>query len=228
MIFGNHSVGEEELSNEDVSYFHNDKACFGLALAHRHQAFAISFCGQSNWEASRVSIEERQGDKKTSIEVKNLSKTEHISEHRSFFEPFVQKASNEIKLLGQRNFWNNQDKYFKNVIFCEGTKKQFEGLDSRVFMEAIEKLLFLEYRVKKYEDFKWKDESKSVKNWNSSRSPNKTKRSFTKPQMEDIQREKMSIYTHCRLPKGHRLYCSQESNKFIVGYIGKHLETKKH
>ena len=221
IIFINHSVVEKELSSEDISYLHNNKTCFGLALAHRYQTFAMSFCSQSNWEASRVSIEERRGDKKTSIEVKNLSKIEHISEYGSFFEPFVQKVLNKIEQSGQRNFWDNQDKYFKNVIFCEETKKQFKGLDSRVFMEAIEKLLFLEYRVKKYEDFKWKDESKSVKNWNSSRSPNKTKRSFTKP-----HGKKILIYKHCVLPEGHRLYCCQEGNEFIVGHIGEHLETK--
>lgn len=193
--------------------FEGQSTLGGLACADIWGTIAISFASDKKWNLPLMTLE-KDG---TSIDVKHISDETHIEIHKDFFEVFEQWLQFDITPL---NFWAKKDELFKEKIsFCDEVKKQIINIDTVVFSQAVAILRAIETGEKALSDFVTSNESSTVE-----QDPSLKKlREFT------IEGQKEYFQNHIKnLPNGYRIHYFEKNEKIYIGYIGKHLKTKKY
>lgn len=183
----------------------------GLAVAHFWNTIAISFDSNTKWDSYQIELKKDENDIKTN----HISKQSHIEKHSTFFNALEE----EIKLgINQDNFWARKEDLFSKIRFVDEVEKQVKELDRRVFNQAISILRDIETNRKTLADFDISGEGKTVRT-----NPNlKSQREFL------IDGIKEFFEKHIKnLPNGYRIYFLEKEDKIYIGYIGKHLKTKK-
>lgn len=203
------SLGEKI---EPCYLFEGESTLGGLACADIWGTVAISFQSDEKWKSFSVELH-KDG---TIISVKHISDPAHIVKHQDFFDALEECIQLDIN---PSNFWEKKDDLFKNkVIFCDEVEKQIKNIDTTIFSQAISILRDIENGSKCLTDFTISGESSSVEQ----DSKLKKLREF------EIDGEKEYFQNHIKsLSNGYRIYYFEKKDKIYIGYIGKHLKTKK-
>ncbi|QIR75281.1 hypothetical protein FA592_03185 [Sulfurospirillum diekertiae] len=184
----------------------------GLACADIWGTIAVSFASAEKWKNPLIALDKDS----TSIDIKHISDEAHISIHQDFFNAFEEWLQLDITPL---NFWSKKDELFKEkIIFCEEVKKQIINIDTVIFSQAVAILRSIETGEKALSDFVTSGESLSVEQ----DSDLKKLREFT------IEGTKAYFQNHIKKPNGYRIHYFEKDDKIYIGYIGKHLKTKKY
>lgn len=204
------SLGEKI---EPCYLFEGHSTLGGLACADIWGTIAISFASDEKWKSPLITLDKDS----SSINVKHVSDEPHISIHKDFFDTFEQWLQLDITPL---NFWSKKDELFKEkIIFCDEVKKQIINIDTVIFSQALSILRDIENETKCLTDFTISGESPTVEQDLKL----KKLREFT------INGKKEYFQKHIKnLSNGYRIYYLKQDNKIYIGYIGKHLPTKKY
>ena len=216
LIFEDEEEREQLLENE---YFYNNKTTIGgLACCDIWNTIAVSFLSHERWSSYNIHLQKESIlANKREIYIRHISKSEHIKAHKDFFD----EIENELKLeINQSDFWDRRDEFFPNkIIFSKEVEKQIQNLDLYIFQQAMGILRDVEKNRKLITDFSHSGESKSVKQDETL----KKQRYFT------VEDKKVFFENHIKsLPNANRIYFLEQGDKIFIGYIGKHLPTKKH
>ena len=216
LILKDEQENEQLLENE---YIYNNNSIIGaLACCDIWNTITISFYSSEEWNKEKIILKKQTilDEKEIDIEIRHSSTIEHLSIHQDFFTEL-----DEDKKLGitQNNFWIQREKSFPNkIIFCKEIEKQIKDIDKSVFEQAISILRDIESDKKKIRDYNYSGESQSVKDDEKL----KKLRCFT------INDNKVYFDKHIKsLPNANRIYFLEQDDKIYIGYIGKHLPTKK-
>jgi len=184
----------------------------GLACADIWGTVAISFQSDKKWKNPSVELCKDS----IAISVKHISDSTHLAVHKDFFDTLEQYILLDLK---PSNFWEKKDELFKNkIIFCDEVSKQIKNIDNTIFFQAISVLRDIENEIKCLTDFTISGESPSVKQ----DSKLKKLREFK------IDGKTEYFQKHIKnLSNGYRIYYFEKNEKIYIGYIGKHLATKK-
>jgi len=210
-------LDEEIKDNEEAigdEYIYNQQSTFGgLACSHIWDTMAVSFHSSDEWGNDVIVLQKNAID----ISIRHASNIEHLKEHTEFFKDF--EAYQKLGIT-QENFWERRDELFADkIIFCKEIEKQIQNIDKVVFDQAIGILRDVEKNRKEITDYNYSGESKSVKDDENL----KKHRYFT------IDNEKVFFENHIKsLPNANRIYFLEHKKKIYIGYIGKHLPTKKY
>ena len=207
---------EELLVNE---YFYNDESNNGgLACSDIWNTIVVSFLSSEEWDQNNIILQKQtitnDNIQKIDIDIRHASKTEHLDKHKEFFDELeIEKRLN----ITQENFWNRIYELFPNkIIFCKEVEEQIKIINKQIFYQAINILRDIETDKKQIVDFNYSPESLSVK----SNEELKKLRYFT------IDDKKVYFDNHLKF-SSHRIYFLEQDGKIYIGYIGKHLPTKK-
>jgi len=197
---------------EPQYHFEGQSTLGGLACADIWGTLALSFLSDTKWDISSINLQ-RNG---TSIDVKHIATISHIAAHKDFFDNLEQCLRLEVN---PSNFWTKKEVLFTNrIIFCDDVEKQIKNIDTTIFSQALSILRAIENGVKSLSDFTTSRESKSVEE----DSELKKMREFV------IDDKKEYFQKHIKnLSNGYRIHYFEKNNKIYIGYIGKHLPTKK-
>lgn len=211
---------EEKANIIENEYFYNESSTIGgLACCYIWNTLSVSFNSATKWHSCYISLRKDTiiGDNIESkeIKIKHMSQVEHLNCHQDFFDE-IENA--KISTLTQEKFWDNRNKFFKKIIFTIEVEKQVKNLDKIIFHQALNILRDIERGKKTITDFNYSGESDSVKNDKKL----KKLREFT------INNEKIYFDCHIKsLSNANRIYFLERDSKIYIGYIGKHLPTKK-
>lgn len=210
---------EELLINEYFYKFESNEGA--LACSDIWNTIAVSFLSDEQWNTDNLKLQKQtivndDNIQKTDIDIRHASRIEHLESHQEFFNDLeIEKRLN----ITQEIFWNRRDELFPNkIIFCKEVEKQIKILDKTIFQQAISILRDIETDKKLITDYKYSGEDETVKT-----NPKMiAKRKFT------INGEKIFFKNHIKsLSNANRIYFLEQDDKIYIGYIGKHLPTKK-
>jgi len=205
---------DELLINE---YFYNSKPNEGaLACSDIWNTIAVSFLSDEQWNKDSIKIQKQtiENDTKIEINIRHASNINHLDTHQDLFEILEKEKRLNIT---QDNFWNKREEFFpQKIIFCNEVEEQIKIIDKDIFYQVINILRDVETDRKKITDFTYSPESKSVRDDKSL----KKLRCFT------IDKEKVYFDNHIKF-SSHRIYFIEDEEVIHIGYIGKHLPTKK-
>jgi len=218
-------IKEDEKEQEELlinEYFYNSELNKrALACSDIWNTIAVSFLSDEQWNTDNLKLQKQtivndDNIQKTDIDIRHASRIEHLESHQEFFNDLeIEKRLN----ITQENFWNRRDELFPNkIIFCKEVEKQIKILDKTIFQQAISILRDIETDKKLITDYKYSGEDETVKT-----NPKMiAKRKFT------INGEKIFFENHIKsLSNANRIYFLEQDDKIYIGYIGKHLPTKK-
>lgn len=219
-------IKDDDLEQNDqlncCEYWYQQKITVGgLACCDIWNTLAISFKTNKQWDAHQITIKKTEIINEEIIDsdtaIQHVSKLNHLPNHQKFFEQI--ESENKLTITPD-NFWGNKNKNFSNRIrFCPEVADQIKKLDYKTFMLVINILRDVEMIRKLITDFKFSGEKETVKN-----DPKlKRLRIFT------VNDKKIFFENHIKsLPNGHRIYFKEMYDEVWIGYIGKHLPTKKY
>ncbi len=233
---------EEVLSRYELSdfYLKDDRSIQtpSLGATYLLDELAISFSSNHYWiknliEVEHYEIEEETGEDITEIvAVNNISEEEHWREH--LIE--IERQRRESVRSGQ-GLWDNRVEWFPNLIFCGETENQLKKFSfsasvrnkvwdvlkkMNAFCEAnMHENSFTVDNLRDHTGLNISPESETVINNPKFRQ----RREFRKP-----DGHKEYFEWHVKNIPNIRLYfqVDPEQKQFFVGYIGKHLRTKRH
>jgi len=217
LILHDEEENEQLLENE---YFYNNVSTIGaLACCDIWNTVTISFNSKIEWDKDYIVLQKQTilDEQEIDIDIRHASKIQHLKSHQIFFK----ELDDDIKLeITQENFWHRREEFFPNkIVFCKEIEKQIENINKVTFEQAISILRDVERARKLITDYSHSGESQSVKNDDALR----RQRLFT------IENNKVFFENHIKsLPNANRIYFLEQDDKIYIGYIGKHLPTKKH
>jgi len=214
---------EEEECNKllETEYFYNGNSIIGgLACCDIWDTILISVNSNSIWDNSQITLQKniivQEDIVSQEIQIKHSSKIEHLDNHKDYFKEL---EINSRLHISQENFWENRKNLFPNkIVFSREMQKQIKLLDKATFKQAISILRDVENKKKLITDYNHSLESKSV---------------HQDEQLKKLRRFTIKNKTFCfekhlkSLPNANRIYFLEHKNKIYIGYIGKHLSTKK-
>ena len=216
LIMSDEDENEQLLENE---YIYKGQPTIGaLACCDIWNTITISFASNEQWNREKIVLQKQTilDEQEIDIEIRHASEVIHLDTHQDFFEELE-----EDKKLGitQDNFWERREEFFPDkIIFCKEIEKQIKDLDKTIFQQAINILRDIETNKKLITDYNYSGESQSVKD----NKELKKLRDFT------IDDEKVYFDNHIKsLSYANRIYFLERDDKIYIGYIGKHLATKK-
>lgn len=211
-----------ECDEQESEYFYNGILTNGgLASCDIWNTVSVSFQTSANWNAHNVVLKkhfiaEDNALQTMTVNIRHLSNTKHIASHAEFFDAREQESRLAIT---KENFWSQREEFFgRKIVFCEEVKAQIEKLEKNIFAQVISILRDIETNRKTLADFTTSGESETVENNQAMRA----QREFM------IDGEKIYFEKHIKnLSGANRIHFAERGDKIYIGYIGKHLTTKK-
>jgi len=215
-----HEESEAENKILENEYFYQKNSTVGgLACCDVWDTIVISFNSNEEWNTKNITLQKQNilNDREININIRHSSQIEHLKYHEDFFDDLEKEKRLDIT---QNNFWNRREEFFPNkIVFSKEIEKQIENIDKIIFEQAMSILRDVESNKKLITDYNHSGESKSVKDDEKL----KKLRYFT------VEDEKIFFGNHIKsLPDANRIYFLEKNNKVFIGYIGKHLPTKKY
>lgn len=212
--------------DEDVfglkEYKYMEEEVKDLGYADIFNTLSVSFLSDKKWDKeviilNKSLINENGEIKKEKVEIFNASRVSHID--KNFHLGLKIREDRVDKLV--KDFKNEYINIFKKIHFSEEAIKSISELEKDTLIQAMSILYQIEVGIKKLEDFSYSDESRSVK---------------SNPKLKELRKFKIAdgkeiyMFHHIKnLSNGNRIYFNKESDSEIwIGYIGKHLKTKKY
>jgi len=210
---------EHNQTLENEYFYKNISTIGGLACCDIWNTLSVSFHSNEEWHRENIVLQKQfiLDNEEIDIQIRHSSKLEHLEYHKDFFDNLEEEKRLNIT---QENFWDRREEFFPNkIVFCKEIEKQIENIDKVIFEQAICILRDVESARKLITDYNYSGESKSVKDDDSL----KKLRYFT------IEDNKVFFENHIKsLPNANRIYFLEQGDRIFIGYIGKHLPTKKH
>ena len=213
---------EEERKIIENEYFYNGVSTQGgLACCDIWNTLTISFLSDEQWNKNKILLNKEMLTDDGILSSKNIivphaSNIEHLNLHSDFFEVLEDEKRLEFSLS---NFWTKRYEIFPDkILFVDEVEKQLEKLDSRVFEKALAILRDIETSKRVLEDFDISGEGETV----SSNTKLRKLREFKLDGKIEFFEKHIK-----NLPNGYRIYFLERDEKIYIGYIGKHLPTKK-
>lgn len=204
---------------ENEYFYKNISTIGGLACCDIWNSMSVSFNSREEWYRENIILQKQfiADNHELNIDIRHASKLKHLEYHKDFFDNLEEEKRLNIT---QENFWERREEFFPNkIVFTKEIEKQIENIDKVIFEQAIGILRDVESDRKLITDYNHSGESKSVKEDDSL----KKLRYFT------IDDEKVFFENHIKsLPNANRIYFLEKNDKVFIGYIGKHLPTKKY
>ncbi len=204
---------EKNIGGIENEYYYNGQSNFGgLACSDIWNSISISFNSNTEWNNDSITMTKNSLE----IQIRHSSQVVHLNTHKVFFEEIEEELKQNIT---QNNFCDKRNEFFSHkIIFSKEIDKQIKDLDTSIFNQAIGILRDIDSGRKLVTDYNHSGESQSVKNDDTL----KKLRYFT------IDDEKVYFDNHIKsLSNGYRIYFLEKDGKIFIGYIGKHLKTKK-
>lgn len=186
------------------------------------RTLSVSFLSDKKWDdkeiiLDRISINQNEEIDEEKVKVFNASRILHIEENLSLGLKIIDDRINKLV----KDFKNEYINIFSKIHFSEKAIKSILELKKDILSQAMSILYQIEVGIKKLENFSYSDESRTVK---------------TDPKLKELRKFKIGrgrevyMYHHIKnLSNGNRIYFHKESDSEIwIGYIGKHLKTKKY
>lgn len=209
---------ELELLLENEYFYNNNSIIGALACCDIWRSIVVSFNSNEAWSNSIIELQKQTilDENIQTLNIPNLSDISHFIDHETFFTEFEEYIQEDIT---PSNFWSKKDALFENkIIFCKEVKKQLSFLDTNIFDQVLSILRDIENGTKTLSDFRISGESKSVEQ-------DKKLKKLREFYVDD---EKVYFEEHIKsLSSGYRIYFFEKNEKIYIGYIGKHLPTKK-
>lgn len=215
-------IADSEIQENDyeiVEYKYKDKKAEGFGVADIFDTFTISF-NNCVWENPFIEVEKstiiENGEiLRTTPSIKNVCKSEMIEIFNDYFEKMILNSTK----IEQKDFWKEKENYFNKIRFCDEIEEQVRVLETEVYELFLHKLLLIESGLKNITDWNYSGESDSVK-------ADKELKKMREFYHADIG--KIYFDNHIKsFPNGKRMYFLENNNIIYIGYIGKHLKTKK-
>jgi len=210
---------EHNQTLENEYFYKNISTIGGLACCDIWNTLSVSFHSNEEWHRENIVLQKQfiLDNEEINIQIRHSSKLEHLEYHKDFFDNLEEEKRLNIT---QENFWDRREEFFPNkIVFCKEIEKQIENIDKVIFEQAIGILRDVESAKKLITDYNHSGESQSVKNDDSLRK----QRLFT------IEGKKVFFEHHIKsLSNANRIYFLEQGDRIFIGYIGKHLPTKKH
>lgn len=212
-------IKEDEKEQEELlinEYFYNNTSNKGaLACSDIWNTITVSFLSDEQWNKDSIKLQKQTiEDKIIDIEIRHASNNNHLTTHHDFFQDLEKEKRLNIT---RDNFWNKREEFFpEKIIFCKEVEEQIKTIDKEIFYQAINKLRDIETDKKQITDFNYSSESKSVKD----------DETLKKLRYFSINDDKVYFDNHLKF-SSYRIYFIEQDNKIYIGYIGKHLPTKK-
>lgn len=204
-------------------YNYDDQLSFGLGCCDILDSISISFKSDDKWNKPILNVtmqyleDETVELKHTQKEIRNCCSKDQLETHKEYFENIKKLVISEITTL---NFWDKRTDLFSKIKFCKEVENSIKKVPRDVLTTSLKKLLSIESEEKSITDFNYSKESDTVFN-----DPDlKQMRIFTLPNGE---REFFTFHIKS-LPNGYRMYFLEKDSNLYIGYIGKHLKTKKY
>ena len=199
----------------------------GCLAAYEWGALVISLSSDELWmkeyiKGNYITIE----DEECEVCIRNCSTKNHVNE-------FVleRRQEEKMQISSGKEVWDKREELFPHLVFCESVRKQLEEVKVGIHIRAIlERIQILEDYFATYEGVFIKEkvgygcryESESVQNDEKL----KNQRKFKTPYGSEEY-----FYWHISFPGDYpgRIHFipDVEHNVGIIGYVGKHLPTKK-
>ena len=220
---------------------------YGLGVAHLLDTLAVSFRDadedSSIWDRAVIPLDrtyisvDETGDSvetKEKAEVRHASLEAHIEFHKKWLEDKKKEIADTCEII-----WNKRKELFPDLIFCGKTEQQLKAGNLTGISRIYQKLVRLNAYAEKWEsggfstddvaDFgvKVSSESETVRN-------NKVfskHRIFRLPPTEEEPQKREKRFFGAHVKTGDirfHFYADDTTRKVYIGYIGKHLPTKKY
>jgi len=106
---------------------------------------------------------------------------------------------------------------FSKIIFCDEVEKQIDDLDKNILLRDISFFRDIETGKKSLQDYNIHNEGETVR----SNTKLRVLREF------NVDGKKEFFEKHIIKSAGHRIHFLEKGTNIYIGYIGKHLKTKK-
>lgn len=210
-----HDIPEEYDAYDKITvnryFFEEIENTGGLASGYIWDTVVVSFNSNSKWNVPIIKIK-RNSDE---VSIKHISNLVNFDTHDTFFNDYEKELQ---KNLTVDNFWEQRNNLFSKIIFCNEVEKQITSIDKNILIRDIEFLRDIETSRKSIYDFNIHNEGETVESNPKLRSL----REFY------INGEKKYFEKHIIRSSGHRIHFREEGSNIYIGYIGKHLTTKKY
>jgi hypothetical protein len=216
---------KEKSENSEFRFQLNGESVIaqGLGVAYLLDTLCLSFNSQEIWDCDVISLLRIDYEKTEQVKVKHLSKPEHFTAHKSYFE---QKKRDSLK--ESKELWQRRAEFFPHLEFLKEVEQQLERLDLSKYFN-----LFFE-RLKKLNEYakKWKGKQEAY-----NREVLESEGLIVHPESVPTLNKYADERTF-KLPNGDKkifeqhiktgdlrihFYPDNETRKIYVGYIGKHL-----
>lgn len=211
-----------------VDYRGKKFSSVGCLAAYEWGDLAISLSSDELWmkeyiRGNYITIETDEQE----VCIKNCSTKAHV-------DGLILEQRQEVKvqISSGKEVWDKREELFPHLVFCENVKKQLEEVEISIHIKAIiERIQILEDYFATYEGTFNKEkvgygcryESESVQNDAKLRRQRKFKTPYGNEEY---------FYWHISFPGDYpgRIHFrpDAEHNVGIIGYVGKHLPTKKY
>ncbi len=231
------AVAQKPIIRNYPYYFYQSAECQGFAYAHENDVLSISYNPLAKWNETTYELtrqlltEEDFAYIEDKVNILHLSDKQHITIHQNWI-------SRKIKILVEnklstfqsgKEVWDNRETIFPHLIFCEKVAFQILPLsmnDPNLKTSLQKLLIFNEYLAKLSENSLNIKEIGITISGESEATMNKysEERTFLCP--DKVERV---FESHIKLTEW-RIYFLQipQQNTCWIGYIGKHLRTKKY
>jgi len=216
LIKDDENESEKLLENE---YFYAGESTDGaLACCDIWQSLSVSFTSKDVWKEPFISLQKQNiiDEEAYQVEIRNISNDSHITIHQDYFVALEECIRLDVNT---QNFWEKKEFLFPSkIVLCKEVEKQIKQIDIKVFYQALSILRDLEQGTKELKDLNASRESQTV-----AQTPKlRALREFL------IDGKKEYFENHVKsFSNGHRMHYFEVGNKIYIGYIGKHLATKK-
>jgi hypothetical protein len=214
LIQEDESESDQLLENE---YFYDGVSTKGgLACCDIWDSVVVSFENDIKWSNQYIEIRKVSMEQEKNIEIRNLSNLSHFSNHQDFFDRLNQFRKSKIT---RDNFFQKREEIFQNkIIICSEVEKQLRDIDTTIFNQALTILISI-------------DKGRSLEEYNISKESNSVSQDpkLKNMRMFKINNKKEYFQKHIKnLPNGYRIHYFERDDKIYIGYIGKHLATKRY
>ncbi|MDE5777080.1 MAG: hypothetical protein K2I10_01010 [Lachnospiraceae bacterium] len=206
----------------------NPVSSIGCLAAYESNSYVISFSSREIWKANKIEGKyiTLQGED-LDIYITNVSDISHVNKmHKE------EKMRTKLHISSGKELWEKRRELFPHLVFCDSVRKQLDEARVSLQIQSIMKRIqILEDYFEIYDGNFQKEkvgygcryESESVQNDEYLKNLRKFKTPYGKEEY---------FYWHISFPGNYpgRIHFIPDEKQMvgIIGYIGKHLPTKKH
>lgn len=219
-----------DMPNPEIEISYQGEQGIGIAHALVFNALAVSLLSEAKWDCSRLDLAVRRLDDNEElideeVEIIHASRGRHVEENADWIENSIETGVGD-----GLEIWNQREKLFPNLEFCQAVGKQLQslGVENPILQTVKNRLFALQKYCNNWQEGAFIPEeigNISPESQVTLQNPKyRQERTFICPDGNE-----RTFSWHVKLSFGWRIYFfTQEPGKMIIGYIGCHLRTVKY